>query len=282
MSKPRFNLVSLSGGKDSTAMLLSMIERNMPIDMILFCDTGLEFPAMYRHIEKLNRYVHDTLQMEITIVQPEYPFEYYFKDIPINRKENSSVIQKFGDNPNGYGWAGPKMRWCTSRLKDMPRMRLLQPYREQYDIYEYVGIAADEQYRLERKRNQSERHIHPLVEWNMTEADCLQYCYDCGYDREGLYEKIKRVSCWCCPLQVLDELRVLYREFPDLWKQLEIWDEMTWRKFRADYSVKELQIRFDMEAEWLKNGKSIHSREFYRALRERLGKEEHIDGQEHC
>ena len=116
----------------------------------------------------------------------------------------------------------------------------------------------------------------------MTEADCLQYCYDYGYDWEGLYEKIKRVSCWCCPLQVLDELRVLYREFPDLWKQLEIWDEMTWRKFRADYSVKELQIRFDMEAEWLKIGKSIHSREFYRALRERLGKEEHFDGQEHC
>ncbi len=174
MNKPRFNLVSLSGGKDSTAMLLSMIERNVPISMILFCDTGLEYPAMYRHIEKLNSYVQDKLQMEITVLKPEYPFEYYFKDIPIKRKADSPVIQKYGEQPNGYGWAGSRMRWCTSRLKDMPRERFLRPYREQYDIYEYVGIAADEQYRLERKRNQDEQHIHPLVEWNMTEADCLQ------------------------------------------------------------------------------------------------------------
>lgn len=42
--KPKCHIVSLSGGKDSTAMLLMMIERKMPIDLILFCDTGLEFP----------------------------------------------------------------------------------------------------------------------------------------------------------------------------------------------------------------------------------------------
>ena len=33
-----------------------------------------------------------------------------------------------------------------------------------------------------------------------------------------------RVSCWCCPLQSLEELRKLYRYFPDLWRQLEEWD----------------------------------------------------------
>lgn len=272
-NKPVFNLVSLSGGKDSTAMLLAMIERDEPIDMILFCDTGLEFPAMYRHLEKLNEHIRDRLGMEITVVQPEYPFEYYFKDIPIDRKPDSPVVQKYGEQPNGYGWAGSRMRWCTSRLKDMPRERFLRPYREKYDIYEYVGIAADEQYRLERKRNQDEKHIHPLVEWNMTEADCLQLCYDYGYDWEGLYEHFKRVSCWCCPLQSLDELRELYRNFPELWQQLQAWDDITWRNFRADYSVAELKIRFDMEAEWLKCGKSIRSREFYSELRKRLGKE---------
>lgn len=29
---------------------------------------------------------------------------------------------------------------------------------------------------------QQENHVHPLVDWNMTEADCLKYCYDRGYD----------------------------------------------------------------------------------------------------
>ena len=34
------HIVNFSGGKDSTAMLLKMIEKDMPIDEIIFCDTG--------------------------------------------------------------------------------------------------------------------------------------------------------------------------------------------------------------------------------------------------
>ncbi len=41
-TKPEYHAVSLSGGKDSTAMLLMMPERGMQIDDILFCDTGSE------------------------------------------------------------------------------------------------------------------------------------------------------------------------------------------------------------------------------------------------
>ena len=33
------NIVSLSGGKDSTAMLLMMLEKSYRIDEIIFCDT---------------------------------------------------------------------------------------------------------------------------------------------------------------------------------------------------------------------------------------------------
>ena len=44
----QFHAVSLSGGKDSSAMLLLMIERDMPINMVLSADTGMEFPEMYR------------------------------------------------------------------------------------------------------------------------------------------------------------------------------------------------------------------------------------------
>ena len=53
--KPQLHVVSLSGGKDSTAMLLRMIEEGMRIDLIMFCDTGLEFPALYRHLDKLQK-----------------------------------------------------------------------------------------------------------------------------------------------------------------------------------------------------------------------------------
>lgn len=44
---PKYHVVSFSGGKDSTAMLLKMIELKYDIDEIVFCDTGLEFDEMY-------------------------------------------------------------------------------------------------------------------------------------------------------------------------------------------------------------------------------------------
>ena len=51
MEKPILHVVSLSGGKDSTAMLLRMVEEGWPVDHIIFCDTGLEFPEIYDHID---------------------------------------------------------------------------------------------------------------------------------------------------------------------------------------------------------------------------------------
>ena len=56
-NKPLFFVCSLSGGKDSTAILLRLLEEKRPVDMILFCDTGLEFPDMYTHIDKLEKYI---------------------------------------------------------------------------------------------------------------------------------------------------------------------------------------------------------------------------------
>ena len=45
---------------------------------------------------------------------------------------------------------------------------------------------------------------------------------------------------------------------------------MTWRKFRADYSVIELEKRFDFEEKWQKAGKSLKSKAFYSALKDHL------------
>lgn len=266
MDKPKYHVVSLSGGKDSTAMVLGMIARGMQIDCILFCDTGLEFPAMYDHLDKLE---HD-IGRPITRIRCAQSYEYLMFDTPVKRKANTTFAQRYGNIHTGYGWAGPRMRWCTSKLKDGPREKFLRPLREQYDVLEYVGIAADEQYRLDRPRNKTENHIHPLVEWGMTEADCLQYCYNCGYDWNGLYEHFKRVSCWCCPLQSLSELRQLYKYYPDLWATLKDWDSRTWRKFRADYGVAELETRFELENERLADGLSIKGKAFFDALKQRL------------
>lgn len=102
----------------------------------------------------------------------------------------------------------------------------------------------------------------------------MQYCYDKGFDWEGLYEYFSRVSCWCCPLQSFAELRQLRKYFPDLWQELKEMDNQTWRNFRADYSVEELEKRFQLEEERIQQGLPIngHNKSFRCALKERLNK----------
>ena len=258
--KPELHIVSLSGGKDSTAMLLRMVEEGMRIDLIIFCDTGLEYPAMYRHLEKLEK----DIGRPIIRICADHTFEHLLLNHEVRVKINKDSTER---NHRGYSWPGPINRWCTKELKEIPREKFLAPLREKYDIIEYVGLAADEGYRLERKNNMREGQRHPLVDWGMTEADCLKYCYDRGYDWEGLYNYYERVSCWCCPLQPLAQLRILYRHFPELWATLKAWDEKSWRKYKPEYSIAELEQRFDFEERWEKDGKECRGKDFHTALK---------------
>lgn len=184
-------------------------------------------------------------------------------------KLEKPVITVSPDHTRGaYGW-------CTAELKTRIINKYLAHLREEYTVIQLIGLAADEEYRLEREHNQNPEHRHPLAEWGWTEADCLKYCYSHGFDWGGLYEIFHRVSCWCCPLQSLEELRNLRKHFPDLWAKLLDMEHRTWRTFRADYSVDQLEIRFAFEEERLAAGLPINrTREFMTELRKRLAESE--------
>lgn len=258
-------VVTFSGGKDSTAMLLRMIELGEHIDEVICCDTTKEFPAMYRHIKKVKKVV-EAAGIKFTVLRAEKDFDHLMFDHVVQPRDGSAP-------KNGYSWAGTRSRWCTSKLKVDVVDRYFGTLNECYNVIQCNGIAADEQYRLERTSNQQENKRFPLVEWGWSEADCLKYCYDHGYDWEGLYEIFERVSCWCCPLQGLEGLRSLRKHFPDLWQELRDMDKRTWRRFRADYSVEELEIRFQLEEEMAAKGLPTSGRTkiFREALKERLG-----------
>lgn len=89
--KPEKYVVSLSGGKDSTAMLLRLLEEKRPVDLILFCDTGLEFPQMYEHLAHLEAYIG----RPIIRLKAEHDFEYYFLHYTPKRK-NPALEQYSG------------------------------------------------------------------------------------------------------------------------------------------------------------------------------------------
>ena len=261
--KEPYIVVNFSGGKDSTAMVLRMIELGEHIDEVVCCDTTKEFPAMYRHIDMVRIAVEDA-GIKFTLIRAEYDFDHYMFDKKIKRRKPNSKP------PFGNAWPLPTTRWCTTLLKKQPIDSYLKQLRQTHNVIQCIGIAADEAYRLERANNQNPNHRHPLVEWGWTEADCLKYCYDHGYDWNGLYEIFSRVSCWCCPLKPLDELRKLRKYFPDLWEELKNMDSRSWNQFKENYSVDDIEIRFRLEEERTARGLSITNRDFHSKLKELL------------
>ena len=253
-----------------------MIRRGMPIDIVLNVDTGMEFPAMYEHIDKLERFLLAERGIPITRLRAQRTFEELMLD---------AVRAESATGETGYGWPNALVRWCTGQLKT----HLIQTYTSQLTSlpYQYIGIATDEQYRLDRKNNQNPLHRHPLVDWNVTEAQALAGCYKAGYTWGGLYEHFSRVSCWCCPLQSLEELRALHDFYPEIWARLRDLDDRAiaqfgkWNpygQFRKNESVRMLEFRFSFEKVWLKSHDSMRSRAFYQELNRLYQDNFYVDG----
>lgn len=275
MSKPQYHVASFSGGKDSTAMVLHMIERGDHPDEVLCCDTTVEFPAMYRHVEKVKKVV-EAAGIKFTTLRPEHDFEYFLAQVDVPGRDPAA--KHFG--VPGFGWSSFRNRWCTKHLKVKLMNGYLAELREQYEVIQHIGIAADEDYRLEREHNQDSSHRHPLREWGWDEDTALRYCYDRGYDWEGLYEILRnektgraRVSCWLCPLQDYSSLRKLRKHFPELWDELQELDRKQWNTFTQGYTVADLDRRFALEDMLTEAGHSIKNRAFFTDLKRLLANE---------
>lgn len=128
------NIVSFSGGKDSTAMLLMMLEKGIKIDEIIFCDTGKEFDELYAHVDKIESYIG----RKITRLKSEHSYEHFLYD--------KDIIKGPNKGNRGYGWTRINNRWCTKELKYSLINKHLKQYTEQYT--QYIGIAYDEPKRI--------------------------------------------------------------------------------------------------------------------------------------
>lgn len=231
MPKDVKHIVSFSGGKDSTAMLLMMIEKDMKIDRIINIDTTKEFPGMYAHIEKVNEYIKPyNLNIETVKIDFDYWFGCHIKTKGKMKGEK------------GYGWPDSRSRWCTALKREVTKRNINK------NTIQYHGIASDEGSRTHKNKSRDIRY--PLIEFGMTEQDCLNYCYSKGFDWGGLYTDFNRVSCYCCPLSSLGELEILYNKYPDLWSNMKEMDKLSFRRFRSDYTIDQLEDRFKHCSLW--------------------------------
>lgn len=192
-------IASVSFGKDSLAMLLKLIEENKPLDEVVFYDTGMEFQAIYNIRDKVKALL-ESKGIKYTELKPKCDFCYKMFDLVVNKGKPNEH--------KGYSWCGGRCRWGTTE-----KLKAIDKYCK--GAIQYVGVAYDEPQRLAKERKGNKQF--PLAEWKMTEKDCLQYCYDKGFDwnEDGveLYSILDRVSCWCCANKNLKELKKLLSLF---------------------------------------------------------------------
>lgn len=117
---------------------------------------------------------------------------------------------------------------------------------QEINIVQYLGIAADEHKRIKRHIDRPDV-ILPLVEIGWEEDLCGLIA---GY--QGLlsptYTTSMRGGCWFCHNQSIEQLRLLRRDYPDLWQLLLKWDKDSPVTFKPDgHTVHDFDERFALE-----------------------------------
>ena len=115
------------------------------------------------------------------------------------------------------------------------------------NIVQYLGIAADEPERIKRHTKPGFRM--PLVEIGWTEEYCRKWCEDNDL-LSPIYTTSNRGGCWFCHNQSVGQLRLLRRNYPDLWALMLKWDKDSPVTFHADgHTVHDFDRRFLLEDE---------------------------------
>lgn len=199
MSEPK-HVVGLSGGKDSTALALWLVE-NEPRKYEFICNrTGNELPEMLAHWDRLER----------VLGQPIKPVT-HTADL-IELCEQMNMLPNF------------RMRWCTRILKIEPTIAYMEALPEGSTLY--VGLRADEEIR--RGIYGEDMLIRfPLREQGWAEADVWRYLAKMGITIPD------RTDCGLCPYQRLNEWHSLWQNHPEHWAEGERLEAKTGHTFRS-------------------------------------------------
>ena len=191
--KPVRHILSLSGGKDSTALAIYMKERVTEMEY-MFCDTGEELAETYAYLAKLEAF----LGKPVKRLNPDRQFTHYLK----------LYRQVLPD---------PQTRWCTRMLKIKPFEREVGDDR----VFMYVGIRADEPHRkgyiVTNKSNITPQY--PFIDDNIRLADVNRILKECGLGLPDYYSWRSRSGCYFCFFQQRIEWVGLLENHPELfWK----------------------------------------------------------------
>jgi len=204
-------LLSFSGGKDSTALLLHAKEMDLlGSSDIVYCDTGWENPDTYDYIQ----YVGDKLGKEIIALKPEYDF------IELAKKKKR--------------FPSSQARFCTEKLKLKPMKKYIAQFLPDCEIW--VGVRAQESASRSKLPMRAYADYYecdmyrPLIQWSWQEVFDIMKKH--GIKPNPLYSNgMKRVGCFPCIMSSLEELRNMFDRYPETLNKLIEAEEAIGRSF---------------------------------------------------
>ena len=143
MTENKRFICCFSGGKDSTAMLIHIIENDLPLDEIIYCDVGdWTWESAKTHIKQ----VEEKLDVSITIID---------------------ISEKLKQGFKKWGFPSFFNRWCTGEKREAMKHYLREKYGKGESIVQYIGYCSDEEKRTSKKLYHSYEVAYPLVDANI-------------------------------------------------------------------------------------------------------------------
>ncbi len=229
--KNTLNVVSMSGGKDSTATALLALETGEPCKF-MFADTGHEHRQTYEYLD----YLESRLGITIERLRADFSKQIERKASVVRGKwvEEGSVTPEQAEEicallvPTGNPfldlciWKGrfpsTRARFCSEELKHHPLdMRMLELAKD-HAIVSWQGVRADEspsRAKLpEREQGDFYEIYRPILHWTAEQVFAKHKA--CGIDPNPLYKQgMSRVGCMPCIHARKSELAAIASRFPD-------------------------------------------------------------------
>lgn len=201
------HIVSLSGGKDSTALAV-YLRTNYPAipAEYVFCDTGAELDETYEYLERLEA----LLGVEVTRLSA-------LDLLGLAKKPNRTAFDVWLYEVYGGFLPNPRARWCTRVLKIQP----FEAYVGSDRAFSYIGIRADEDregYVAKRPPVISKRPnilpVYPLKDDGLGLAEVETILEEAGLGLPEYYNWRSRSGCYFCFYQQIGEWQGLREHHP--------------------------------------------------------------------
>lgn len=239
------HILSFSGGKDSTALAVYMLQNYPEVEFeFVFCDTGVELPETYEYIKRFE-----------TIFNVKVNHLNALDLIGVRAKSGRNPFDVILEEVYGNFLPSPQARWCTRMLKIKPFEKHIGNDR----AYSYIAIRADENrtgYQQRKPPMLSEQPnimpVYPFKELGISLADVKAILEDSGLGYPSYYEWRSRSGCYFCFYQQIGEWQGLKDRHPELFAQAKRYEKIeggrpyTWCDGRSLEDIEKLQKRYDV------------------------------------